>query len=398
MTQKTVYDVDGMIVRVVTLTGDPVQDAIIGDIPAGGGSVDGDYDFETVCFVSGVPTARPAIVVDPAYEIVADGEDSFWFEVPDETHISTSEGYFEATVADALVSVSSRLIGPQRILVVPPLPYQQTAIVVSVLPDDGGSPALPPTTPDIDILFSQTELTNLAVLAKPKFNVLSWDVSSDPEHDHYGLTRYESEADADADVDGVDIEPITEAFYKDADEFVNGVDCWYRVYDVDTNGNRSEKSDPAGEVARGVQTGDIEAGAITRLGYFEGISTPTGDVDNTFSRSLGQIIINLDVVDVATEVVLDGLVSVASLSGNGDCLFLFVDADDPSFDADDPLDSSIHLVGWVDHVNRQFNVRAKFTVNAPFSGNKTYRLYASAAGARVFTFYGRSILASAFNR
>ncbi len=259
MTIKTIYDSAGMIVRVVTLTGDPVEDALIEIIPVGGASVVGDYDSNTVYFVAGVATARPAVVVDPAYEIVADGEDSFWFEVPDDTLISTSEGSFVATAADQLVSVSSWLVGTERILVVPPLPYQKTSIQVTILADDGGAPNLPPTTPDIDILLSQSVLTNLVVLAKPKFNVLSWDISSDPEHSHYGLTRYESEADADADVDGIDIEPIAEAFYKDADEFVNGVDCWYRVWDVDVNGNRSDKSASVGEVARGVLAADTEA-------------------------------------------------------------------------------------------------------------------------------------------
>lgn len=270
MTVKTIYDSAGMIVRVVTLTGDPVEDAIIEDVPVGGASVEGDYDSNTVYFVASVATARPAVDVDLEYEIVADGEDSFWFEVPDETRIHTPEGQFDATAADDLVSISSRLVGTFRILIVPPLPYQKTAIQVSVIPDDGGSPNLPPTTPDIEILLSQSALTGLTVLAKPKFNVVTWDESSDPEHDHYGLTRYESEADADADVDGVDIEPITETFYKDADEFVNGVDCWYRVWDVDGNGNRGDKSDPVGEVARGVQTQDVEPAAIVASKYVAG--------------------------------------------------------------------------------------------------------------------------------
>lgn len=141
MTQKTIYNSDGMIVRLVTLTGDPVDDAFIEVIPAGGGSVDGHYDMDTVYFVAGVPTPRPTLDVDPEYEIAADGVETVEFDVVDGTSVIVvnlaerdAEGSSSCVVDEAdgddLYIFSTKRRGNFELSVYPPDPYQSATVLV----------------------------------------------------------------------------------------------------------------------------------------------------------------------------------------------------------------------------------------------------------------------------
>jgi len=146
MTQKTIYDAAGMIVRVVVLTGDPVDDAIIENIPVGGGSVVGEYDSDVTYFVAGVATPRPTLVVDPEYEIDADGVDSVSFDVPDGTTVSvisleerrrstdgTTSCVTDIADADDLYVFRAKRRGDWELSVYPPAPYQYATVLVRAI-------------------------------------------------------------------------------------------------------------------------------------------------------------------------------------------------------------------------------------------------------------------------
>lgn len=249
--------------------------------PGGGYILSDDYpDGETQYVSAGALADRPEIDVEPDWVMTGDGTDSVWFEAPDETEVLVTRQGSTVLVAEGitedegLVTFTSVVSGRFILLVTPPWPWQVAEITVDVGgPESDDVSETPPGSPATVLSFdlAMPVLEDLEVLDKPKFNRADWDVSKWPFHAYYELTRYGTESDALADVNGVLIGPITDSFYKDADNLANGL-VWYRVNDVDDLDNRSPKSDPVSVTARGAKDTDIDQTApatptMTLVGY-----------------------------------------------------------------------------------------------------------------------------------
>jgi hypothetical protein len=248
-----------------SLTADDIADQTPVD---GGYIVADDFPDESVQWVdSGALEERPTLEVDLVWQIASDGVDSVWFEAPEDTNVNVIPADGDLLLAtgtmpaDGYIAFRSVIAGEYVLDVDPPFPYQQTKVSVSA----GGevdTPTEPPDDPELEITLQMDALTGLSGDAKPKFNIWSWDESTNPRHSHYDLTFYETEEDADDDTNGNDVGPILETFYQDREEVAIDDGLWARVSDIDLDGNRSAKSDWATVVVRGVETEDIDDFAV----------------------------------------------------------------------------------------------------------------------------------------
>lgn len=246
-----------------------------------------DYpNDETQWVDTGALADRPAIDVDAQWVIAADGVDSVWFEAPADTRvvvniIDQDRSLAEGDMSDDGLFVFRSLIkGDFIITAIAPFPYQLTQVFVTAS-GEVVTPTSPPGSPPtrLTLELDMPVIEGLEGISKPKFNYWVWEESLNPEHAAYEITFYTSEADADADTNGVTIGPVVEAFYQDKEDTPIDDGLWARVADLDTAGNRSEKSDWATVTARGVQTPDIETSAVTP------IKTDLGDTTNVIKAN-----------------------------------------------------------------------------------------------------------------
>lgn len=339
MTVNVFHDVDGRITS-YSPSASMSADDIVAATPSGGGYIVTD-DFpnvETQYVSGGVLTDRPALTTVTDWSIEDDGVESAWFEAPAGTVVLVTlqdqdtllNGEDDETASPGIVVFNATVFGVYVVRALPPFPYLETEITVTVGNRDTDDPETDPEPvptrgdltyggmpltydgmtltyailPVLVISITQPVPTGLVGHSKARANVWEWDDSEDPYHHYWEITFYENSDDADADENGETITPIYEPRYRDKIATAIGDNLWARVNDVNKDGHRSAKSDWATVTAAGVETDDVKTGGIEPVNLnSEVISVSNNHVAGPISLSggsrniLAEITLTFEAVD-----------------------------------------------------------------------------------------------------